>query len=125
MSKEHLATYLNDHLMGAVAAIELVDQLASEATDLKPFLEGLKAGTNHSWAIYKYISCLPDPVGAVSGLILLRGIPWSREMNHVIGRLDIYAKPYRRGRKHDHAKTGGGLEPVNHSLSGFIVSRVD
>src|SRR5262245_59302924 len=43
MSKEHLATYLNDHLMGAVAAIELVDQLASEATDLKPFLEGLKA----------------------------------------------------------------------------------
>jgi hypothetical protein len=43
MSKEHLATYLNDHLMGAFAAIELVDQLASEATDLKPFLEGLKA----------------------------------------------------------------------------------
>jgi hypothetical protein len=43
MSKEHLATYLNDHLMGALAAIEVVDQLAEEATDLKPFLEQLKA----------------------------------------------------------------------------------
>jgi len=43
MSKEYLATYLNDHLMGAGAAIEVIEQLASEATDLKPFLEGLKA----------------------------------------------------------------------------------
>jgi hypothetical protein len=43
MSKDHLATYLNDHLMGAAAAIEVVDQLAAEATDLKPFLEELKA----------------------------------------------------------------------------------
>jgi hypothetical protein len=43
MSKEHLATYLNDHLMGAVAAIEVVEQLAAEATDLKSFLEELKA----------------------------------------------------------------------------------
>jgi len=42
MSKEHLATYLNDHLMGVVSAIELVEQLSSEATDLKSFLEELK-----------------------------------------------------------------------------------
>jgi hypothetical protein len=42
MSKEQLATYLNDHLTGEGAAIELVEQLATEATDLKPFLEQLK-----------------------------------------------------------------------------------
>jgi hypothetical protein len=42
MSKEHLATYLNDHLMSVVSAIELVEQLSSEATDLKSFLEELK-----------------------------------------------------------------------------------
>ena len=42
MSKEYLTTYLNDHLMGAAAAIEVVEQLASEATDLKPFLKELK-----------------------------------------------------------------------------------
>ena len=43
MSKEYLATYLNDHLTGAGIAIELVEQLASEATDLKSFLAELKA----------------------------------------------------------------------------------
>ena len=42
MSKEHLSTYLNDHFMGAVAAIEIIDQLAEEETDLKPFLAQLK-----------------------------------------------------------------------------------
>jgi hypothetical protein len=31
MSKEHLSTYLNDHLRGAVAALEIVDRLAAEA----------------------------------------------------------------------------------------------
>lgn len=43
MSKEYLTTYLNDHLMGASTAIEIVEQFASEATDLKSFLEELKA----------------------------------------------------------------------------------
>ena len=42
MSKEHLSTYLNDHLMGAVAATELVDEFITEAADLKPFLTDLK-----------------------------------------------------------------------------------
>jgi hypothetical protein len=43
MSKDHLSTYLNDHLMGAVAAIEVVDQFADEAPDLRAFLNQLKA----------------------------------------------------------------------------------
>ena len=43
MSKEHLATYLNDHLMGADAAIEVVDQFITEAPDLQSFLTELKA----------------------------------------------------------------------------------
>ena len=43
MSKEYLTTYLNDHLMGASTAIEIVEQFTSEATDLKSFLEQLKA----------------------------------------------------------------------------------
>ena len=42
MSKEHLTTYLNDHLMGAAAAIELVDQFLTEAPDLQQFLTELK-----------------------------------------------------------------------------------
>ena len=42
MSKEHLTTYLNDHLMGAAAAIDLVDQFLTEAPDLQEFLAGLK-----------------------------------------------------------------------------------
>jgi len=41
MSKEYLTTYLNDHLMGASTAIEIVEQFTSEATDLKSFLEQL------------------------------------------------------------------------------------
>jgi hypothetical protein len=43
MSKEHLSTYLNDHLMGAAAAIELLDQFLKEAPDLSEFLTGLKS----------------------------------------------------------------------------------
>ncbi|HET9218036.1 MAG TPA: hypothetical protein VFR18_13715 [Terriglobia bacterium] len=42
MSKEHLTTYLNDHLMGAAAAIELLEQFLTEAPDLQEFLAGLK-----------------------------------------------------------------------------------
>jgi hypothetical protein len=38
MSKEHLSTYLNDHLAGAVMALEVIDQLATEAPDLKSIL---------------------------------------------------------------------------------------
>jgi len=42
MSQEHLATYLNDHLAGSVTAIEILDHLAEEAEDIRPFLAQLK-----------------------------------------------------------------------------------
>jgi hypothetical protein len=42
MSQEHLATYLNDHLAGSVTAIEILDHLAREAQDIRPFLARLK-----------------------------------------------------------------------------------
>ena len=42
MAKEHLSTYLNDHLMGAVAATEVIDQFIEEAPDLRAFLTDLK-----------------------------------------------------------------------------------
>jgi hypothetical protein len=42
MSKEHLATYLNDHLAGSIAALEIVDHLATEAPDLSAMLRTLK-----------------------------------------------------------------------------------
>jgi len=42
MSKEYLSTYLNDHLAGAVMAIEILDQLATEAPDLNPILMATK-----------------------------------------------------------------------------------
>jgi hypothetical protein len=42
MAREHLATYLNDHLAGANFAVELLEQLASEAGDLKTALSALK-----------------------------------------------------------------------------------
>lgn len=42
MSQEHLATYLNDHLAGSVTAIEILDHLAEEAKDIRPFLAQLK-----------------------------------------------------------------------------------
>ena len=38
MSREHLATYLNDHLSGSVTALEILDHLREEATDIHPFL---------------------------------------------------------------------------------------
>jgi hypothetical protein len=43
MSKEHLSTYLNDHLSGAAIAIEILDHLANEAEDLRPILLDTKA----------------------------------------------------------------------------------
>ena len=43
MPKERLATYLNDHLMGAAGALEIVDQFITEAPDLEPVLTELKA----------------------------------------------------------------------------------
>jgi hypothetical protein len=43
MSKERLAIYLNDHLMGAAAALEIVDQFIKEAPDLQAVLTELKA----------------------------------------------------------------------------------
>lgn len=42
MSKEHLSTYLNDHLAGSVAAVEILDGLAVDAPDLAPFAAQLK-----------------------------------------------------------------------------------
>jgi hypothetical protein len=42
VSKEHLATYLNDHLAGSNVAVELLDHLMSENPDLKPSLAALK-----------------------------------------------------------------------------------
>jgi hypothetical protein len=42
MSREHLETYLNDHLAGSVTQLEILDQLAEEATDLKAALERLR-----------------------------------------------------------------------------------
>jgi|SRR5439155_2536079 len=42
MSKEHLATYLNDHLAGANLAPEIIDHLTKENPDLMPALMALK-----------------------------------------------------------------------------------
>jgi hypothetical protein len=42
MSKEHLSTYLNDHLSGSVAALEILDGLAGDAPDLATFASQLK-----------------------------------------------------------------------------------
>jgi hypothetical protein len=42
MSKEHLAIYLNDHLAGSVAALEILEHLEAEATDLAPHLAKLR-----------------------------------------------------------------------------------
>lgn len=45
MADKHLATYLNDHLAGAAAAIELLEHLeaAHAGTDLGRFAAGLRA----------------------------------------------------------------------------------
>src|SRR5688572_8544989 len=42
MSKEHLATYLNDHLGGSVLALEILEHLEAEATDLTPHVNRLR-----------------------------------------------------------------------------------
>jgi len=42
MSKEHLATYLNDHLVGGNFALEIIDHLTKENPDLMPALMALK-----------------------------------------------------------------------------------
>src|SRR4030095_4954746 len=42
MSREHLAAYLNDHLAGAAAALELVTQLAEETAEPGSFFTQLK-----------------------------------------------------------------------------------
>jgi hypothetical protein len=45
MADEHLGTYLNDHLAGATAALELLDRLAEsyEGSELGRFVAGLRA----------------------------------------------------------------------------------
>src|SRR5437763_14865688 len=42
MSREHLATYLNDHLAGLVVTLEILRHLEAEATDLMPHLTMLR-----------------------------------------------------------------------------------
>ena len=42
MSKEHLSTYLNDHLAGSNVAIEILDHLIDETSELSPALNTLK-----------------------------------------------------------------------------------
>lgn len=44
MSREHLETYLNDHLAGSVAAVELLEHLETEhaATELRQFFAKLR-----------------------------------------------------------------------------------
>jgi hypothetical protein len=42
MSREHLATYLNDHLAGSVVAVEILEHLEAEATDWTPHLGTLR-----------------------------------------------------------------------------------
>ncbi len=46
MTREHTATYLNDHLAGSVAAIELLEYLQKShaGTSLESFLRGLHDG---------------------------------------------------------------------------------
>ena len=43
MSKEHLTTYLNDHLAGSLTAVEILEHLEAEASDLMPDLGALKS----------------------------------------------------------------------------------
>ena len=43
MSKEHLAIYLNDHLAGSLTAVEILEHLEAEASDLMPDLGALKS----------------------------------------------------------------------------------
>jgi hypothetical protein len=43
MSKEHLSTYLNDHLAGAVVALETIDHLAADSSELRSLLMELKS----------------------------------------------------------------------------------
>jgi hypothetical protein len=43
MSKEHLSTYLNDHLAGSHFAVELLDHLTSETPSLSSTLTALRA----------------------------------------------------------------------------------
>jgi hypothetical protein len=42
MSKEHLSTYLNDHLAGSNFAVEILERLTSEARSLSSSLTALK-----------------------------------------------------------------------------------
>src|SRR5215510_2512556 len=43
MSKEHLSTYLNDHLAGSNLAVEILERLISEVPSLSGSLNALKA----------------------------------------------------------------------------------
>ncbi len=43
MSKKHLTTYLNDHLAGSLIAVEILEHLEAEASDLMPDLGALKS----------------------------------------------------------------------------------
>ena len=43
MSKEHLVTYLKDHMADSLIAVEILEHLEAEAADLMPDLAALKA----------------------------------------------------------------------------------
>jgi hypothetical protein len=49
-SREHLATYLNDHLASSTVAVEILRQMEAEATDLMPHLTRLRTDieTDHN-----------------------------------------------------------------------------
>ena len=50
MANKHIAIYLNDHLAGSVAALEILEQLKTEhtGTPLQQFLAELRADTSGS-----------------------------------------------------------------------------
>jgi hypothetical protein len=66
MSKEHLATYLNDHLAGSVIAVEILEHLANEATDLMPDLGLLRADID---ADREQLKLLMDRLGIVESRV--------------------------------------------------------
>ena len=74
MSKEHLATYLNDHLAGSVAAVEILEHLEAEATDLIPHLGRLRADIEtdrqHLKNLMNRLGILESPVRKVGGWIV-------------------------------------------------------
>jgi hypothetical protein len=64
MSREHLSTYLNDHLAGSVAALEILDGLTSDAPDLALFADQLKKDIESD---QQHLIALMDRLGIEQG----------------------------------------------------------